>query len=207
MEDQIVAKLRRVLRRPMTAEPLVVYLLVEIRKLMDRKRVPFHTLRLCCNWAVHVELSGLAARRIVEHVDALYPRLVNAQLTDQDKTSLRAFFLMSTFRDELENFLVGEGLRRFRNAEWNRFLACFLRVIEDCPLTCNAPGLTHVDKVVLIREMNDTRLFSPDTPAIVWALYHGNQHSFTLGANLERSNKKASSRDGRLRCPTDEPAL
>src|SRR5216683_4308005 len=105
MEDQIIAKLHRELERPITTEPLVVYLLVEIRKLMDRKGFQYDTLRLCCNWAVHVELSAAAAQRIVKRVDDLYPRLVNGQLTDEDKESLRAFFLMSKFRDELEDLL------------------------------------------------------------------------------------------------------
>ena len=75
MEDQIVAKLRRELERPITTEPLVVYLLVEVRKLLDRKdrKLNCPTLRLCCDWAVHIRLSGREARTIVRHVDALYP--------------------------------------------------------------------------------------------------------------------------------------
>jgi hypothetical protein len=189
MEDQIVAKLRRLLGEPITDERLVVYLLVEVRKLMDRKQIQSDTLRLCCNWVVHVELSGEVARRIVKHVDALYPRLANGQLTDEDKSSLRAFFLMSKFRQELEHLLIGEGLRRFEDGEWNGFLACFLNVIEDCPLTCDAPGLANVDKVVLIREMGGERAPAPDAPAIVWALYRRNQHIFMLGANFEKSNR------------------
>jgi len=96
---------------------------------------------------------------------------------------------MSEFRHELEDLLAGVGLRRLQNDEWNGFLACFLNVIEDCPLTCDVPGLANVDKVVLIREMGDARVASPDAPAIVWALYHQNQHIFMLGANLERSNR------------------
>ena len=188
MQDQIIAKLGRLLEEPITDEPLVVYLLVEVRKLMDRKGIQSDTLRLCCNWVVHVELSGDAAKRIVKQVDAIYPRIVNGQLTDDDKRSLRSFFLMSTFRQELENLLVGEGLRRFDD-EWNGFLASFLNVIEDCPLTCNAPGLANVDKVVLIRKMGEERAPSPEAPAIVWALYHRDQHIFMMGANFERSNR------------------
>jgi hypothetical protein len=134
MEDQIVAKLRRLLERPILSEPAVVYLLVEVRKLMDRKGIQRDTLRLCCNWAVHVVLSRDVAGRIVRQVDALYPRLVNGELSEGEKESLRAFFLMSRFRNELEDLLVDEGLRRFENEEWNGFLACFLSVIEDCPL-------------------------------------------------------------------------
>ncbi len=188
MEDQIIHKLGRVLERQVTSEPLVVYLLVEIRKLMDRKGLQYDTLRLCCNWVVHVELSRDVAQRVVKLVDALYPRLVNGQLTEGDKKALRAFFLMSRFRDELETLLVREGLRRFADDEWNGFLACFLNVIEDCPLTCRAPGLANVDKVVLIREVGEERAPSPEAPAIVWALYHQNRHIFMLGANFERSN-------------------
>ncbi|HEV2963216.1 MAG TPA: hypothetical protein VG649_15400, partial [Candidatus Angelobacter sp.] len=126
MEDQIVAKLLCLLQRPVTDEPRVVYLLVESRKLMDRKGTQSDTLRLCCNWVVHVELSGDVARRIVKHLDAMYPRLASDQLTDEDKASLREFFLMSRFRDELEDLLVSEGLRRFEDGEWNGFLASFL---------------------------------------------------------------------------------
>lgn len=189
MEDQIIEKLRRQLGQPITTEPLVVYLLVEVRKLMDRKAIRSDTLRLCCNWAVHVELSGEAAQRIIRHIDEMYPRLVNGQLTQQDKESLRGFFLMSKFRSELEELLVSEALRPFENDEWNAFLACFLNVIEDCPLVCRAPGLPNVDKVELIRELGEARVPSPDAPPIVWALYHQNQHIFMLGGNLERLNR------------------
>jgi len=187
MEDQIIAKLGRVLEQPVTTEPVVVYLLVEVRKLMDRKGLQFDTLRLCCNWVVHVELSRDVALRIVKVVDDLYPRLINGQLTDEDKNSLRAFFLMSRFREELEALLVGEGLRGFPDDEWNAVLACFLNVIEDCPLTCKAPGLAHVDKVVLMREIGEERLPSAEAPPIVWALYHQNQHIFMIGGNFEPS--------------------
>ena len=111
MEDQIVVKLRRELERPITEEPPVVYLLVEIRKLMEQARCPkkkkFFFFREKSNvthcacaatGAVHVELSGDSARRIVKHIDALYPRLLNGQLTDEDKHSMRAFFSIVKFR-------------------------------------------------------------------------------------------------------------
>lgn len=189
MKDEIIEKLRRLLEQTITQEPLVVYLLVEVRKLMDRSANHYNTLRLCCNWAVHVELSGDAARRIVRQVDTLYPYMLKGQLTDEDKRSLRGFFVMSIFREELEDFLVHEGLRRFDDAEWNGFLASFLSVIEDCPLTCNAPGLANVDKVVLTRELGDRRTPSAGSPAIVWALFHSDQNICMLDAKLETSRK------------------
>lgn len=189
MENQIIVKLGRLLERPVTDELRAVYLLVEVRKLMDRKRIQADTLRLCCNWVVHVELSGEAARKIVKHVDGIFPRLVNGRLTDDDKASLRAFFLMSKFRRELEEVLVSEGLRRFEDTEWKGFLASFLNVIEDCPLSCNVPGLDNVDKVELIREVGEERFSFTDAPAIVWALFHQNRHVFMLVSNFEESGR------------------
>ena len=197
MKDAIVEKLERLLRQPVTNEPAVVYLLVEVRKLMDRSDNQYDTLRLCCNWVVHVELSGSAAQRIVQQVDAVYPRLMTGQLTDQDKQSLRQFFLMSKFREELENLLASEGLRGFGQSEWNGFLASFLNVIEDCALTCRAPGLTNVDRVMLIRELGDERDPSTDSPTICSALFRKDNNICMLDANLEMS--------GDSRRTVDEP--
>jgi len=111
-------------------------------------------LRTLLEVPVTTEAAGRLPPRgnIVKHVDAMYLRLIDGQLTNEDKTSLRAFFLMSRFRQELENLLAEQGLRSLEDAEWNRFLTCFLNIIEDCSLTCKAPGLANVDAVVLIRK-------------------------------------------------------
>ena len=97
MEDQIIAKLRRELERPITAESLVDYLLVEVRKLMDRKGLQYDTLRLCCNWVAHVKLSGDAARRIVTHVDVLYP---TGNRTGHCRLSLKCNAIRQNSRNE-----------------------------------------------------------------------------------------------------------
>ncbi len=58
MQDDIVRKLRAELERGISTEAQVVYVLVKIRKLLDLTRDQgYATLRLCCNWVVHVELS------------------------------------------------------------------------------------------------------------------------------------------------------
>jgi hypothetical protein len=193
MEDQIVAKLRRELERPIATEALVVYLLVEIRKLLDRQKLIYPTLRLCCDWAVHVELSRKQAAAIVKKVDELYPKILGGELTESDRAELRAFFTMDQFRKELEEVLTRNDLRRFGGDEWDRFMACYLKVIEDCPLVCKVPGLAYVDTVALIKELGSedvSNLF--DQPAIWWALYRGGARIFLMGATFERSEKALS---------------
>jgi hypothetical protein len=49
MEDQLIAKVRRELDHGITTESQVVYLLVELRKLLDRNRKnakPYDSIRL-----------------------------------------------------------------------------------------------------------------------------------------------------------------
>src|SRR5271157_267760 len=65
MRDTIVEKLRPILKGPPHAERDVLYVFVEIRKLLDLllegadevKRAEFATLKFFCDWVVHVKLD------------------------------------------------------------------------------------------------------------------------------------------------------
>jgi hypothetical protein len=58
-EDTIVGKLRMKLQEKIVSECQIVYILVEIRKLLNlrNQRTAFSILNLYCNWAVHVPLK------------------------------------------------------------------------------------------------------------------------------------------------------
>lgn len=192
MEDQIVTKIRRELERGIATESQAVYLLVEIRKLLDRKRWDYPTLRLCCSWAVHVELSKHQAQKIVKKVDELYTKMASGQLEEADRLELRSFFTLERFRVELDEVLTRNNVRVFDGDEWGRFLACYLKVIEDCPLICRAAG-PFVDRVELIKEIADGTTASPNgDPAIWWALYKNGVHIFMMGANFEKSTRSVT---------------
>jgi hypothetical protein len=59
MIPDIITKLQRELARPVVSECQVVYLLVEIRKIIDAEPDPrpWKALKLYCDWAVHTELT------------------------------------------------------------------------------------------------------------------------------------------------------
>jgi hypothetical protein len=57
MKDELVRKIQGVLDRRITNEKQVVYLLVEIRKLMDRDKYKDPVLRTFINWVVHTSLE------------------------------------------------------------------------------------------------------------------------------------------------------
>jgi hypothetical protein len=145
MEHDIVRKLRAELERGISTESQVVYAMVKIRRLLDLDRdqgvmPPYDTLRLCCNWAVHVKLSHSQAQKIVKMADALYPKLLRGELTEQEKDQFRSVFSLSTFRGELDQFVAAKHLPTLSDGQWNSFLACFLNTIEDCPLLCEGKG-------------------------------------------------------------------
>jgi len=192
MEDHIVAKIRAELKRGIKSECQAVYLLVEIRKLLDRDRQgmqPYNSLRLYTDWAVHVRLDGPQAQEIVKKADAFYPKMINGTHSEEERSEFARILEFSTFRDELGQFLRAKRIRPFSDAEWNSFLACFLNVIEDCPLYCKARGIpvTEVDEVVLVREPGRVPDGTPQP--VIWALCLAGKFRMSYGGDLTLSDR------------------
>jgi hypothetical protein len=57
MTDELLRKIQHVLDRRITNEKQVVYLMVELRKLMDRENYKDPVLRTFSDWVVHTSLS------------------------------------------------------------------------------------------------------------------------------------------------------
>lgn len=197
MESAILRKLRALFERGIRTESDVVYLLVEIRKLMDlRTDLDTHSaekygsLRLYCNWVAHTDLSNSQAKEIVKKADAAYPKLLDGTLTETEKDDFRRIFNLASFRGELSEFLRRYDLPCFSDSDWNRFLASFLNVIEDCPLACKAkdPKFNQVDEVVLIRNVgDDDRVPDANAPEVMWGFLLGGKLRLVLGTNFKLS--------------------
>jgi hypothetical protein len=200
MKDAIIHKLTLALTNPIITEALAVYVLVELRKLRDRRKkegkLPdFLNLRFCCDWAVHVQLHGDTARQIVSDAQDLYQKLQAGTPTDGEKQYFRDRFTLQPMREELGMLSNECDLPILTDAAWNSFLACFLAVIEDCPLSLRLPPgiIADVDEVVLTREMGET-LGAADgkPPRIVWELKQAGHHVQWLTANEIDQTSSAS---------------
>src|ERR1700685_3756292 len=98
MEDQIVAKIRREIEHGITTESQAAYLLVEIRKLLDRDREankPYDAIRMYSDWVVHVDLTGPHAQRVVKTADTLYPKIIDGTLSEDEQTQFAKLFSLS----------------------------------------------------------------------------------------------------------------
>ncbi|HEV2424879.1 MAG TPA: hypothetical protein VGZ29_08630 [Terriglobia bacterium] len=162
MRDTIVEKLSRHLADPVDTECKVVYLLCEVRKLLDEEptdSVPF-ALRLYCHWALHVDLSYRSTTiHFLKRVDNyVFDKLTAAETMETilaEGRLLRDFLYLETFRRELAEFLRTKELDTSicdDNERWFTFLAAYAGVIQDGSLTCSgSEKLKIVSRVTFTR--------------------------------------------------------
>ncbi len=175
MKNDIKDKLREQLSPPMApiaSEQQVVYILVEIRKLLElaerqRKKEgkpkdhTYSVLAFYCDWAVHPVMDWENGRQVVRLFDK-YQGLLEAiraaptgtQLPEGSMDFLTEFnerVKLSAFRQQLASFLQSETIDSpiTEDAHWTTFLSHYSRVIEDCPMRCVNEPMVYTDEVTL----------------------------------------------------------
>lgn len=137
--EEIIEKLNEFLiRHPILDEEChVIYLLVEIRKILEYERKSYKTLQFYCNWVLHKELSYEKTTKLLlkifePNVDLQKSGHENARNV---KSVGRDFFVLKTFRKELEVFLKNHKLPiDLLNKNWWVFGKLLLEIIKDCPV-------------------------------------------------------------------------
>ncbi len=159
----IIEKLERELRGPIASERQIVYLLVEIRKLIELNQggANYRSLKFSCDWVAHPVLKGPEAQNVVrqfdqyqEMIEEMHSATHGQRLTvSMDFMSgLSEILRLSKFRRELGEYLRRQGLDSSisdDDQKWTGFLAHYVKVIEDCPLKCIGQNLKYADEVVL----------------------------------------------------------
>jgi hypothetical protein len=162
VEEDIVRKLRDAFAKGVESEERVVYVLVEIRKLLEKRHEAesYPALKFYCDWAVHPWLDAAGAARIVKrfdrfeelsHTGAFEP---GQRVSAEDSRLLEDFrhtLELTKFQQQLSSYLGQLGLDEIPTENWEwwlMFLRQYASVIQDCPLLCENSGLCFVDKVV-----------------------------------------------------------
>src|SRR3989344_2786417 len=90
MRSEILEKLNKELSDlPIDTEPRAMYLLVQIRKIMDHLEDGDNPLRFYCNWVVHIVLKRSAAQ---EKLNTLVKMLVDTPI--ENSTGAISFFAL-----------------------------------------------------------------------------------------------------------------
>lgn len=156
MIPDIVRKLSNELAETITSESQVVYILVELRKLLERnallKEERFRALRFCCDWTVHSKLDRDTAKMITELFDR-YETMYRHEpvgVSQAGIPELVEFCEHSRFRQQFIAACqtVDITTATISNDDWWRgFLIQFSEVVRDCPIEARPRGTTYVKRV------------------------------------------------------------
>ena len=160
MTPDILYKLTTELNRGITTEVQVVYLLVGIRKLIERDKIEdqYPALKFHCDRALHSSMDRAAAKAVLKEFDAAHTLLRgNVELHDLPaplKSEIDRISKMRSFQKELSKFLTAYGLpllTQHRHDGWVHFLHLYTKVIEDIPLVVaiRDSGPKHISHVTV----------------------------------------------------------
>jgi hypothetical protein len=159
MKNGIIGKLHSHLKNAIKSECAVIYLLAEVRKILevDDPQRTRGSLWMYCHWALHVDLdSPKTTIDFLKRVDLWVCNSV-AYLTPRpgwkflDEVYLfRDFVYLETFRQQLGDFLrqysLPDSLTSNDDA-WFAFLAAYGGVIEDGTLSMKSDKNKEIDAV------------------------------------------------------------
>jgi len=112
----IIAKLQTLITKGVANEAEALYLMVEVRKLLEQQQTKkqYEYLTFHCDWAVHPALTGPTAQKILEQFDAASIHLKTGielhHLPGLLRVEIDRISKMRYFEDQLEEFLSANGL-------------------------------------------------------------------------------------------------
>ena len=187
--DSIIEKLRTELALPFRRESQVLYVMAEIRKVIEHAREhhakAYEVLELFCNWALHTSISRKSnADRI---------RLFFAAFDMKEGMTFEEYFQSDFFnqlmqltalRRELASFLADHNLPSTpiqEHREWAAFIYLFTGIVAEIPLQYTKGDLLPDD----VESLTITRIPQPATPQMLtrWAVKLQNGKEFS-GATL-----------------------
>jgi len=174
MDDEIIKKLKSFLRKhsPMTEECHVVYLMVEIRKVLEGNEIgndKYPLLRFYCDWVMHAKKDRITKeiKEIMDRIDRSYTLEDKKRRGKIDFRDNIKFIYMSELRKEMKKFFQDFDLPcdlvKY-NDKWLPFLWHITSVLVDQPIVNPINNIVrfsfnHSDKgpVIWMIEFNDER--------------------------------------------------
>jgi hypothetical protein len=159
-QSAIVSKLEKLLAHGIRSEAEAVYLMVEVRKLLEqqdaKKQFPYLTFH--CDRALHAKLSGPTAQRILRLFDTASVHLKAGaelhQLPGLLKVEVDRISKMRYFEQQLESFLQNNGMPTLESTRadgWIHFLHFYAQVVEDSPLVMTAKNASATIASLILR--------------------------------------------------------
>ncbi|MDD5129291.1 MAG: hypothetical protein PHO40_06555 [Candidatus Omnitrophica bacterium] len=151
MKEDIKSKLELFLndRIPFREECCVVYLMVELRKILDYLNSnEYPTLKFYCDWTVHIDLD-----RSEEIRNFMYSI---EQSIEKEESTLDFAVELSVLKNQMEHLFKNESLPGsiFENNNWLKFRDLLLKILIDQPIKGLKFGC-NISEAYFCRRNND----------------------------------------------------
>jgi len=140
-KPSIVEKLTEHLKFPISREADAVYLMVEIRKVLDHayEKNNFTLIRFYADWFLHTEKSRrlLYIEPVIRRVyEGIKYQIENFPLSVPDRLPIIGFMEMEDLQAEMKDLFLNENLplTLFDNAAWKAFVRNAIGVLVDQPI-------------------------------------------------------------------------
>lgn len=139
---EIVEKLNIFLKKhlPFTEECQVLYLLVEIRKILDRENDKgYPILRFYCNWSVHTNKDSTQEMEFImrDIYQDIEKQIINPALINMGgKIKIISFMYMDDLQTEMKLFLQKYYLPILftESKNWLEFVSLLVKILVDQPI-------------------------------------------------------------------------
>jgi hypothetical protein len=132
MEEEIIDKLKSALSEPIEKEKDVVYILTEIRKLLERNDIKskYSILNFYCNWVLHSVID-----RVEPEIHKLLQEIETTIRSGKFDTAIPKKMLnFELFQKDFQKFISDFSINYNLQANWITFRKLLIDIISDCPL-------------------------------------------------------------------------
>lgn len=140
MRNRIIEKLNGELPKELTSESQVVYILVEIRKMLNEhdkgKELKYPVLAFFCDWAVHTRMDRRSAISMLDAFQDFF-RGLDAHLEIRKPTNFYPFVMFMVLRRQIKLFSKNNNLPDNLTDDpkkWKKFLTLLKSIVADCPI-------------------------------------------------------------------------
>jgi hypothetical protein len=163
MENDVILKLKRHLNSGLREEKDMVYLLVEIRKILDHEKIKkdFPYLSLFCDWILHIKIDrNNTGVKVIKQIDSRILDRAKYDLLGGDIfyknrqiPVIRRLINLWDFKKELRFFFkkFNLNIKNLIGCNWTRFICLLLNVLVDVPLTFDDQEKLKKIKQITIR--------------------------------------------------------
>ena len=156
MKDKILKNISKELKSRIDTKAKAMYLLVEIRKILELSNYKGDILYIFCNWVLHSKLDYPKTKK---YFSGKFDPYIDNKTSSKDVgenilSNHHDFFILKDLKNGLDDFFTQNNLQNnLTNSPgvWVNFVRILLEILKECPIIINSP---KIDSLSLTEDKN-----------------------------------------------------